>query len=309
MNNTNRVKHVLVSGGTHGNEYTGAFLVRHWLKNPADLRRPSFKTHPLFANPHAFQICRRYVERDLNRSFNPTGVSPDDRALELKRAQEIQLELLQQCDGSMPDVIFDLHTTTAQMGLSLVLTNREPFNLLLYGYLRNYFPDVRAYLWEEPIAQPGFLNSLSKNGFAIEVGSVPNGVLNAEWVFKTSALVSRCLDFIELYNTGCAIKTPATVPLYCFTKHIDYPRDSEGLPAAMIHPRFQGTDFELLKSGDPIFIRFDGTEVHWNGESTWPVFINEAAYYEKGIAFTVSERIDVTVPELNEAVPLVCSIY
>lgn len=294
---------MVVSGGTHGNEFTGAYLARHWLTHPQQLQRTTFKTLPLFANPKAFQIVKRYVERDLNRSFHPSGEVKNPDALELSRAKEIEAQLRRECNGTLPDVIFDLHSTTANMGMSLVLTNREPFNLLLYAYLRKHFPDVRAYLWEEPNSNPGFLNSLSKNGFAIEVGAVANGVLDAEWVFKTSQLVKGCLDFIELWNQRRSIELADRVPLYCFKNHVDYPRAADGLPAAMIHPKFQGRDFECLKEGEPIFVDFDGQETLWKGDAVWPVFINEAAYYEKGIAFTVTERVDVDTQTLRSFIP------
>jgi aspartoacylase len=293
-----QLAHVLVSGGTHGNEYTGAFLARHWLQNPELLRRESFKTIPLLANPRAFSMCRRYVERDLNRSFHPSGEIANPEAFELSRALDIELELRKNCAGGLPEVIFDIHSTTAQMGLSLVLTNREPFNILLYAYLRSRFPGVNAYLWQEPKSQPGFLNSLSKFGFAIEIGAVANGVLNAEWVFKTADLVSACLDFVECWNLGELPVLPPSVPLYSFQSHVDYPRGEDGLPAAMIHPLLQGRDFQPLKNGDPVFIDFNGRETLWNAGPAWAVFINEAAYYEKGIAFTVSEKIDVSTAEL-----------
>ncbi|MFZ9520521.1 MAG: aspartoacylase [Silvanigrellaceae bacterium] len=299
LNSTQKMKHVLVSGGTHGNEFTGAFLARHWLTDSSSIRRPSFNTIPLFANRRAFEICRRYVERDLNRSFSPSGPVVDSQAYELKLAQQIQHELLEKCDGKAPDVIFDLHTTTAHMGLSLVLTNRDPFNVLLYGYLRSKDSNVRAYVWEEPSAHPGFLNSLSRNGFAIEVGPVANGVLNAHFVLETARLVEHCLDFVEMWNTGVRPSLPASVPLFVFKDHIDYPRGVDGLPDAMLHPEFQGRDFQELMPGQPIFLGFDGKSHFWSGETTWPVFINEAAYYEKGIAFTTTRREEVFLTDLQ----------
>ncbi|MEN9530111.1 MAG: hypothetical protein RI932_1984 [Pseudomonadota bacterium] len=294
-----KLKHVLVSGGTHGNEYTGAFLARHWAGDSSSLQRTSFSTHVLLSNPAAFKMCRRYVERDLNRSFSPSGELTNPGALELSRADEIQNDLLEKCDGVLPDAIFDLHSTTANMGLSLVLTNREPFNLFLLGYLRERFENVNAYLWEEPGSRPGFLNSLSPRGFAIEIGPVANGVLNAEWVRKTSDLVEGCLDFIEKINSDEMLTLPEKVPLYRFVKHIDYPRAADGLPAGMIHPHLQNRDFQELKKGDPIFLGFDGTTVRWQEEGLWAVFINEAAYYEKGIAFTVTERLEIDLKDLR----------
>lgn len=293
----NQIRHVLVSGGTHGNEYTGAFLARHWLVDPTPVTRGGFSTHVLFSHPEAFKVCKRYIDRDLNRSFHPSEEIAQSGLMELTRAQEIQEWLRLKCEGNYPDVIFDLHSTTANMGLSLVLTNREPFNLLLLSYLNSRFAGINAYIWEEGSSQPGFLNSLSKNGFAIEVGPVANGVLNAEWVQKTSFLVNACLDFIGLWNCKdqslSALSKCVTVFTYC--GHVDYPRSADGLPAAMIHPDLQDKDFQPLKKGEPIFLGFGGDVSFWEGETVYPVFINEAAYYEKGIAFTVTQKLNLEI--------------
>jgi aspartoacylase len=289
------ISHVLISGGTHGNEYTGAFLARQWLQDPTPITRKGFSTHVLFANQQAFRLCKRYVERDLNRSFSPSGVLENPHALEIERAKEIEAWLNVQCDGQEVDVIFDLHSTTASMGMSLVLTNQDPFNLLLYAYLKSRFSDVNAYLWEEPNVRPGFLNSLATKGFAIEVGPVANGVLSAEWVVKTSQLVQACLDFIVIWNSGALPSPPDTLSLFRFERHVDYPRGADGLPSAMIHPDFQNKNFQLLKPGDPVFLGFDGCVSLWEEAPAWAVFINEAAYYEKGIAFTLTDKIEVGV--------------
>lgn len=63
------VRRVAVTGGTHGNEMSGVCLVQHWLRDPGELRRPSFAAVPVLANPVATAACRRYVGRDLNRTF------------------------------------------------------------------------------------------------------------------------------------------------------------------------------------------------------------------------------------------------
>jgi len=74
-------------------------------------------------------------------------------------------------------------------------------------------------------------------------------------------------------------------------RSIDYPRDAQGSVTAMIHPALQGKDFCELKSGMPVFMGFDGKEILWEGETCYPAFINEAAYYEKGIAMSLTQRI------------------
>lgn len=63
----------------------------------------------------------------------------------------------------------------------------------------------------------------------------------------------------------------------------------------------QDRDFEPLRPGEPIFKLFSGEDVLYEGNSVvYPVFINEAAYYEKHVAFLKSEKIRVSVPALPE---------
>lgn len=57
----------------------------------------------------------------------------------------------------------------------------------------------------------------------------------------------------------------------------------------------QDNDFKLLRSGDPTFLTFSGETVKYEGEELYPFFINECAYYEKKIAFHLSEKIKLTL--------------
>lgn len=66
------LRRVAVAGGTHGNEMSGVYLARHWLQDPGELQRPSFSAMPVLASPAAAAACRRYVGRDLNRTFTST---------------------------------------------------------------------------------------------------------------------------------------------------------------------------------------------------------------------------------------------
>lgn len=63
------LRRVAVTGGTHGNEMSGVCLAQYWMQAPGELQRPSFSAMPLLANPAATAACRRYVGRDLNRTF------------------------------------------------------------------------------------------------------------------------------------------------------------------------------------------------------------------------------------------------
>lgn len=66
------LRRVAVTGGTHGNEMSGVCLAQHWLRAPGELQRPSFSAMPVLANPAATAACRRYMDRDLNRTFTNT---------------------------------------------------------------------------------------------------------------------------------------------------------------------------------------------------------------------------------------------
>lgn len=46
-----------------------------------------------------------------------------------------------------------------------------------------------------------------------------------------------------------------------------------------------------LHPGEPIFLSFDGEDIVYEGDSVvYPVFINEAAYYEKGVAMHITQQ-------------------
>jgi aspartoacylase len=65
---------------------------------------------------------------------------------------------------------------------------------------------------------------------------------------------------------------------------------------AFVHPRLQDADYQPLQLGDPIFQSLDGETLVYEGEApVYPVFVNEAAYYEKAIAFSVTRRETIWV--------------
>ncbi len=60
----------------------------------------------------------------------------------------------------------------------------------------------------------------------------------------------------------------------------------------MIHPQLQFQDYKPLHAGNPIFVTFDGEEIFYQGDDiVYPVFINEAAYYEKGTAMCLTSLV------------------
>jgi len=130
----------------------------------------------------------------------------------------------------------------------------------------------------------------------------------------------RALDLIETHNQGLADQPadgkhpPAVekeVSVFQLVGNVDYPRDSNGDLEGLIHPDRQGADFKMIKDGDPAFLLHDGTVQPFAASSCgeeaveeaskgtlYSFFVNEAAYYEKKMAFMVARKVQrkVQVP-------------
>ena len=291
---SDRIQRVAIVGGTHGNELTGIYLVKKFQQFPHLLHRQSFECITLLANPEAIAANRRYIDRDLNRCFanedlaNLLLTNYEDR-----RAKEIAAQL---GPKSQPraDVIIDLHSTTANMGLTILPSSKHPFNLQLAAYLTELNPSVRVCCGVKCDQDTPMLRSLSALGCTIEVGAIAQGVLNADYLQKTEMLIHVILDYLDALNQNKPLPIPSSLTLYEAISSVDYPRNSLGELQAAIHPHLQFNDYEPLRNGEPMFLNFTGESIPYQGESiVYPVFINEAAYYEKKIAMTLTEKRQV----------------
>ena len=293
---TNRIppiQRVLIVGGTHGNELTGAYIVKKLEQYPNQVRRSTFETVTLLANPKAFAAVRRYLDQDLNRCFRQLDLHDLTRfGYEEIRAREINS--LFGAKGKTPaDVILDLHSTTANMGLT-VITNEHPFNLRLAAYLQNVNPLVKVYVMPKSELEPSGLPSICALGCTLEVGAVAQGVLQAEQFQQTEALIDTILNYLEHHNRGEISSFDNALTIHRYVGTIDYPRNESGEIQAMIHPQIQFKDYEPLHPGNAIFLTFEGEAIAYEGTSTvYPVFINEAAYYEKKIAMCITHKQQV----------------
>lgn len=293
----NQINRVAIVGGTHGNEFTGAYLIQKFSQFPDLITRQSFETVTLLANPNAFAAGRRYVEKDLNRCF----IKQDLQDPTLSSYEELQAKSIQQTLASnkdkQTDFILDLHSSTSNMGLTIILVNSHPLNLKLAAYLSQINPLVRVYRCSfKSIEENPFVNSLCELGFAIEVGPIAQGLLKATLFQQTEELVYAVLDYLERFNQGEIPSTNETLILYDHLSVVDYPKQQDGAIFGMIHPELQDKDYQALNPGEPIFLTFDGKTIYYEGASAvWPIFINEAAYYEKGIAmcFTQKQQINI----------------
>lgn len=62
----------------------------------------------------------------------------------------------------------------------------------------------------------------------------------------------------------------------------------------------QDKDFCLLHPEDPLFQTFSGETLTYKGqEPLYPFFINECAYYEKGVAVSLARKRRLMVPAIR----------
>ncbi len=283
------IKQIAIVGGTHGNELTGVYLVRKFQQFPELLYRDSLDCVTLLANPQAIATNRRYIDRDLNRSFaNEDLLNLELTGYEDELAKQIATQL------SNVDLIIDLHSSTAHMGLTILPSSAHPFNMRLAAYLSTLHPDMRVCCganFDAKENQDPMLRSLSPLGCTIEVGAIAQGILQANLFQKTEMLVQAILNYLEALNQNQPLPVPSGLDVYQVISSIDYPRNSQGEIQAIIHPQLQFQDYQPLQPGDPIFLTFAGESIFYSGTSTvFPIFINEAAYYEKGVAMIVTEK-------------------
>ena len=61
---------VLLVAGTHGNEINAPMLLDQWAEDYSVLKTHDLKIVKKIGNPLALRTQRRYIDRDLNRSFS-----------------------------------------------------------------------------------------------------------------------------------------------------------------------------------------------------------------------------------------------
>jgi aspartoacylase len=285
---------VMVVGGTHGNERNAPWLLEAWRRHPALLRSSGLALELVLGNPAAHAAGARYLDRDLNRSFVPAlldGPDPGDR--ELQRARELLAR--HGPEGSAPCLVaLDLHSTTAAMGNSLVVYGRRPADLALAAGLQQRL-GLPIYLHEQDRSQTGYLVERWPCGLVVEVGPVPQGVIQSTISRQSQLALEAALEVLAEARTG-ALRQPARLVVHRHLGSLDLPRHDDGSPAAVVHPQRQGRDWQPIGAGEPLFLTAEGVTIPFHpqadqGEAAVrAVFINEAAYGEKGIALSLTRR-------------------
>ncbi|WP_216903845.1 aspartoacylase [Synechococcus sp. CCY 9618] len=285
---------VMVVGGTHGNERNAPWLLGAWQRHPTLLRSSGLALELVLGNPEAHAAGHRYLDRDLNRSFVPSllaAAEPGDR--ELRRARELLHR--HGPEGTAPCLVaLDLHSTTAAMGNSLVVYGRRPADLALAAGLQQRL-GLPVYLHEHDAAQTGYLVESWPCGLVLEVGPVPQGVINATICRQTQLALEAALAVLAGARAG-ELQQPQELVVHRHLGSLDLPRHGDGSPAAVVHPQRQHRDWHRIGAGEPLFLTAEGTTIGFHPEGdladqpVWAVFINEAAYGEKGIALSLTRR-------------------
>ncbi|MBO9492754.1 aspartoacylase [Thalassotalea sp. G20_0] len=286
------IEKVTIIGGTHGNEYIGPYFIGK-AEQAGVYQDNALEVATLLANPEAFARARRFIDQDLNRSFSARVLTGTQDAHECQRAREIARHFSQ--DDTGQHFLVDLHSTTANMGITLIVRNSEPLNLHTAAYVQKNIPEARILLSDVDHVQHQSLNSISRFGIVIEVGPLANAVLRHDLFETTEKVVDLVVKFLTLCKTRQEPKLPDAVTVFRFREKVPYPRNEQGNLAAMVHKDLQDRDYRLLETGHPIFMTFQGDDIRYSGEPGYPVFINEAAYYLEDTAFIITDKVEVSL--------------
>jgi len=282
---------VVIAGGTHGNERTGVALVQHWQKNPAEIEGQTFATRTLLSNPEAIRRNIRFVDCDLNRSFLPRHLGdPAADPYEIKRAMEITAWMTAGQEGRRTFAV-DLHTSTACMGITLI-TDSNPVNLAVALAVQKGLEGARIYSFPDSDRINSCLRAAAPGGLGIEIGPIPQGILRHDILDMTRAAVARVLTVLDRFNRGELEPPDLQSEVYRHDRHATFPEAAPDAPPVVIHRDLQGRDYRPLHPGQPIFEDLAGRVYDYDGtEVVYPVFINEAAYYDENIAFSLTRKI------------------
>ena len=131
------IKKILIVAGTHGNEINPIWAVNQLNKEQNNVNK-DIEYKYIIGNPLAYEKGSRYVDSDLNRSFNSKNQNTEKNKnnYEINRAKF----LLEQygINGAEPcQIAVDLHTTTSNMGTSIVIYGRRIKDFCLAALLQN----------------------------------------------------------------------------------------------------------------------------------------------------------------------------
>ena len=283
------VQRILIVSGTHGNEINPIWAVKQFNRVENSLNH-GIEYEYIIGNPVAYEKRCRYIDDDLNRSFKEIKNRNQDNnsAYEINRANYLVDQF--GIHGSKPcQIAIDLHTTTANMGTSIVMYGRRFKDFCLAALLQNKF-GLPIYLHEKDIAQSGFLVEAWPCGLVIEIGAVAQNFYDPKIIDRFLIIISSLREEIDKLKNNL-IELPKELVVHVHQGSIDYPRDEKGDIDGLIHPERINQDWKMIKKGDPLFVDSKGTIPKYYGDHLiWPVFIGEVAYKEKKIAMSYTKK-------------------
>lgn len=264
---------IAIVGGIHGNEPVGIEVIKYLESNPPVNCKHEFQC--FLGNPEAYKQKKRFIDTDLNRTFGKFG----------KRVgfEGLQSEKLSSLIEGRFDFILDLHTTTSNMGLTLLLNNQHPTTRQAAVYLQSLMPEIKIIEGMKLGKKCPYTNSMAPAGITIEVGPVANNVLDGGLILATHKMVKAILEwgFSEEFDLS-------KVEYYKSFGEYKFPKED----GWFIHPEFEASDFKQLAPGDPVFINLKEEALGFDfSESVIPFFINEAAYQEDRLAMTMARKV------------------
>lgn len=272
---------IALFGGTHGNEPVGIEVLKAFQETLKNFHNP-FKG--FWSSPKAYAQQKRYIDCDLNRAFGANGTR-------VGHESERSLELEAQVRGKF-DFSIDLHTTTSNMGSTVILNNTHRHSQESAAYLKSKTPDLKIIEEIELDDQCTHLNRLCPAGLTIELGPVANNVLDASIIFKMHQLVELLLNFD--FETG---HSTAETEYFKTLGRVQFPQES----GWYLHPNLDRHDFSPLSPGAPQFVNIKNEVIPYSGDKTvYPFFINEAAYLEHRSAFLYAEKRVGLKPKIDK---------
>ncbi|MDB2330906.1 aspartoacylase [Alteromonas sp.] len=285
------IKSIALVGGTHGNEMSGIQLIQNWENQGTPSRFDLLDITLYTANPAAIAANTRFLEEDLNRQFTHAALEEATSSQENELAKTINQQLGPK-GASATDLVIDIHNTTSHMGATLIILDTSDFYVQMARYVKQHMPESNILVEDEKAyLEHGYLCTTGKYGVMIEVGAQPQGVLREDVFLSTQKMAEVLLDFcIAFNNEECGDLPPCEA--FRLGENISFPLDEDGNRTAMIHHALQDSDFVPLVTGAPMFRTFEGKDIVWQAdETTYPHFINEAAYNKLHVAFATSTLI------------------
>tara|TARA_B100000131_G_scaffold256532_1_gene251306 strand:- start:98 stop:994 length:897 start_codon:yes stop_codon:yes gene_type:complete len=283
---------LLFVAGTHGNEINPVVAIKKF-QNLSLINNITCNSKFVFGNPKAIKKGVRYIDYDLNRAFNN---KLEKTLYEINRAKYLVDNFGP--NGNNPcRIAIDLHTTTANMGTSIVIYGRRETDFYLASILQSKF-GLPIYLHEKDHSQTGFLVEAWPCGLVIEIGSVAQNFYDPLMIERFVELIKFIDNILPLIKNK-EINSQNSMTVYVHQKSIDYPKDEDGNVNAYIHPARLKKDWARISEGSPLFMDFFGNEILYEfREEVYPVFIGEASYKEKNIAMSFTKKQVINYSEV-----------